>query len=120
VYGKSKLANILFTVELARRLDGTGVTANSLHPGTVATGYGGDGDTTGFLPIGIKIAKPFFLTPAKGARTSVYLASSPEVAGVSGKYFVRCKARKPSKAAQDVTAAARLWEVSDELIAAKS
>ena len=93
VYGQSKLANILFTLELARRLSGTGVTANSLHPGTVRTGYGADGDARGFLAFGIKIAAPFFLSPAKGARTSVYLASSPEVEGVSGEYFVKCKAR---------------------------
>ncbi len=85
VYGQSKLANILFTLELARRLEGSGVTANSLHPGTVRTGYGADGDTRGFLAFGIKLASPFFLSPAKGARTSVYLASSPEVEGVSGK-----------------------------------
>ena len=85
VYGQSKLANMLFTIELARRLEGSGVTANSLHPGTVRTGYGADGDARGLLAIGIKIAAPFFLSPAKGARTSVYLASSPEVAGVSGR-----------------------------------
>ena len=81
VYGESKLANILFTLELARRLEGSDVTANSLHPGTVRTGYGADGDARGLLAFGIKIGSPFFLSPAKGARTSVYLASSPEVAG---------------------------------------
>ena len=71
VYGQSKLANILFTLELARRLEGSGVTANSLHPGTVRTGYGADGDARGLLAFGIKIASPFFFSPAKGARTSV-------------------------------------------------
>ena len=101
VYGQSKLANMLFTLELARRLEGSGVTANSLHPGTVRTGYGGDGDTRGLLAFGIKISSPFFLSPAKGARTSVYLASSPEVAGVSGEYFVKCKPRRPKPWAQD-------------------
>ena len=116
VYGQSKLANILFTLELARRLEGRGVTANSLHPGTVRTGYGGDGDTRGFLAFGIKIASPFFLSPAKGARTSVYLASSPDVEGVSGQYFVKCKPKQPSRWAQDPEAAGRLWRVSEELV----
>ena len=116
VYGRSKLANILFTNELARRLSGTGVTANSLHPGTVATGYARDGDATGFLAFGVKVIKPFILTPEKGARTSVYLASSPEVAGVTGEYFVKCKPRTPSRAAHDEAAAARLWSVSEELV----
>jgi retinol dehydrogenase-14 len=116
VYGQSKLANMLFTLELARRLTGTGVTANSLHPGTVRTGYGADGDARGLLAFGIKIASPFFLSPANGARTSVFLASSPEVEGVSGEYFVKCKARQPKRWAQDADAAARLWRVSEELV----
>lgn len=116
VYGESKLANMLFTLELARRLAGRGVTANSLHPGTVRTGYGGDGDARGFLAFGIKIASPFFLSPAKGARTSVYLASSPEVEGVSGEYFVKCKPRKPRAWARDPEAARRLWQVSEQLV----
>ena len=116
VYGESKLANILFTLELARRLSGYGVTANSLHPGTVRTGYGADGDATGFLAFGIKIASPFFLSPAKGARTSIYLASSPEVEGVSGEYFVKCKPKQPRRPARDPEAARRLWEVSEELV----
>jgi NAD(P)-dependent dehydrogenase (short-subunit alcohol dehydrogenase family) len=116
VYGESKLANILFTVELARRLAGTGVTANSLHPGTVRTGYGADGDARGFLAFGIKIAKPFFLSPAKGARTSIYLASSPAVEGVTGEYFDKCKPAKSRRWAQDAEAAQRLWKVSEELV----
>lgn len=116
VYSKSKLANIYFTTALARRLADTGVTVNCLHPGTVATGYGRDGDAKGLLGFGIKIASPFFLTPAKGARTSIYLASSPEVATVSGKYFVKCKEHRPSKAARDDAAAERLWQVSEDLV----
>jgi NAD(P)-dependent dehydrogenase (short-subunit alcohol dehydrogenase family) len=116
VYGQSKLANILFTLELARRLEGMGVTANSLHPGTVRTGYGAGGDARGLLGFGIRIASPFFLSAAKGARTSVYLASSPEVEGVSGEYFVRCKPRRPRRWAQDAEAAQRLWQVSEELV----
>ena len=115
VYGQSKLANILFTLELARRLEGSAVTANSLHPGTVRTGYGADGDARGFLAFGIKLASPFFLSPAKGARTSIYLASSPEVDGVSGKYFVKCAPKQPKRWAQDADAARRLWQVSEQL-----
>ena len=83
VYSKSKLANIYFTTELARRLEGTGVTVNCLHPGTVATGYARDGDASGVLAFGVKVIKPFVLSAAQGARTSIYLASSPEVATVS-------------------------------------
>jgi NAD(P)-dependent dehydrogenase (short-subunit alcohol dehydrogenase family) len=116
VYGRSKLANILFTNELARQLAGTGVTANSLHPGAVATGYGRDGDTTGFLAWGVKIYAPFSLTPAKGARTSVYLCSSPEVEAVTGRYFVKCKQKLPSANARDEAAATRLWSVSEQLV----
>lgn len=116
VYGQSKLANILFTLELSRRFGDKGITANSLHPGTVRTGYGGDGDTRGLLAFGIKIASPFFLSPAKGARTSVYLASSPEVDGVSGQYFVKCKPRSPRRWAQDSEAARQLWQVSEDLV----
>ena len=116
VYGRSKLANILFTAELAERLDGTGVTANSLHPGSVNTGYARDGDTTGFLAWGIKIYAPLSLTPEQGARTSVYLSSSPDVEGVTGKYFTKCKERSPSANARDRAAARRLWEVSERLV----
>jgi len=117
VYGRSKLANILFTSELADRLAGTGVTANSLHPGSVATGYARDGDTTGFLAWGVKVYAPFSLTPEQGARTTVYLASSPEVEGVTGRYFAKCKEKTPSAQARDAAAAARLWAVSEELVA---
>ena len=116
VYGRSKLANILFTTELARRLDGTGVTANSLHPGSVATGYARDGDTNGFLAWGVKVYAPFSLTPEQGARTSVYLCSSPDVEGVTGRYFAKCKEKVPSATARDAAAAARLWEVSEQLV----
>ncbi len=115
VYGESKLANILFSNELARRMEGTGVTANSLHPGTVRTGYGRDGDARGFLSLGLAISGPFFLSPAQGARTSVYLASSRAVDDVTGKYFVKCKPRQPRTQALDPEAARRLWSVSEEL-----
>jgi NAD(P)-dependent dehydrogenase (short-subunit alcohol dehydrogenase family) len=119
VYSKSKLANIYFTTELARRLQGTGVTVNCLHPGTVATGYGRDGDSSGVLAFGLKVIKPFILSAEQGARTSIYLASSPEVAGVTGRYFVKCQARSPSATAQDDAAARRLWEASEAILAQK-
>ncbi len=119
VYGRSKLANILFTTQLAKRLAGTGVTANSLHPGSVATGYARDGDTNGFMAWGIEIFArlPISLSPEQGARTSVYLCSSPDVAGVTGTYFAKCRPKRPSSNARDEAAAARLWDVSEELIA---
>jgi NAD(P)-dependent dehydrogenase (short-subunit alcohol dehydrogenase family) len=118
VYGRSKLANILFTAELAKRIEGTGVTANSLHPGSVATGYARDGDTTGLMALGVKVYNllPISLTPEKGARTSVYLCSSPEVDGVTGRYFAKSKEKSPSANARDEAAATRLWEVSEELV----
>ena len=120
VYGASKLANVLFTAELARRTEGTGVTVNCCHPGVVATAWGRGGDTSGMLGLGLKIMPhvPFILTPEQGAVTSVYLATSPEVAGVSGAYFVRRRAKRPSAAARDAGAAKRLYEVSEELVAA--
>jgi NAD(P)-dependent dehydrogenase (short-subunit alcohol dehydrogenase family) len=114
VYGRSKLANIYFTVELARRLQGTGVTANALHPGTIRSGFGGE--AKGAFRIGLKIAQPFMAGPARGAQTSVYLASSPEVDGVSGRYFNRRRARTPSKVARDEAAARRLWDESERLV----
>lgn len=118
VYARSKLANLLFTTELARRFRPRRVTVNALHPGTVATGYGKDGDTHGFLPWGLKVIKPVVLTPEQGARTSVYLATSPEVAGITGRYFVRSRSRTPSSAARHEGAARRLWAVSEQLVAA--
>lgn len=117
VYAMSKLANIYFTTELARRVAATAVTVNCLHPGTVATGYGRDGDSSGLLAFGLKVIKPFSLSATQGARTSVYLASSPEVAGVSGKYFIKGRERQPSKVARDADAARRLWDLSTQLIA---
>lgn len=115
-YGQSKLANILFTRELARRLAGTGVTAYAVHPGTVRTGFAGDGDSKGWLAIGIKIAHPFMLSPEKGARTSVWAASAPGIESMSGGYFVKMRPAKTSKVAKDDDAARRLWEVSERLV----
>ncbi|MFO0661190.1 MAG: SDR family oxidoreductase [Polyangiaceae bacterium] len=113
VYGMTKLCNILFTYELARRLEGSGVTANCLHPGAIATGFGQSGNA--FMRFVMKLGKPFILTPEKGARTQIYLASSPEVEGVSGKYFDRCKPRKSNAQSYDVTVAKKLWEASERL-----
>jgi NAD(P)-dependent dehydrogenase (short-subunit alcohol dehydrogenase family) len=114
-YGNSKLANILFTVELARRLEGTGVTVNALHPGFVATGFARN---NGWLVATVmRIFTPLLgRSPEKGAETSVYLASSPEVEGVTGKYFFDSKAISPSPKATDMAVAGKLWEVSAEMV----
>jgi NAD(P)-dependent dehydrogenase (short-subunit alcohol dehydrogenase family) len=112
-YGQSKLANVLFTRELARRLEGTRVTANSLHPGVIASGFGHT--YGGFFSVVLKVVRPFLSTPEEGARTSVYLASSPDVQGVSGKYFEKSKEREPGPAALEGAAPARLWAISEEL-----
>jgi NAD(P)-dependent dehydrogenase (short-subunit alcohol dehydrogenase family) len=112
-YGQSKLANILFTRELARRLEGTGVTANCLHPGVIASGFGHT--YGGVMSVVMKIASPFLITTEEGAKTSVYLASSPEVEGVTGEYFDKCKVRKPNRAARDEAAPARLWAISEKM-----
>ena len=116
-YGRSKLMNILFTRELCRRLQGTGVTANALHPGFVATNFGHNGDGIGKWIIGL--TQRWALTAEEGAQTSIYLASSPEVAGVSGVYFVDKKITQPSNAALDDEAARKLWEISLELTGEK-
>jgi NAD(P)-dependent dehydrogenase (short-subunit alcohol dehydrogenase family) len=113
-YGRSKLANILFTRELARRLTGTSVTANCLHPGFVATRFGDN--NSGLFRFGIGIAKHLFaLSPEKGAETIVYLASSPDAAQMSGGYFARSRPATPTAAARDDGAARRLWEESARL-----
>jgi NAD(P)-dependent dehydrogenase (short-subunit alcohol dehydrogenase family) len=113
VYAKSKLANVLFTYELARRLEGSGVTANCLHPGIVATGFGQNQE--GFFKGLFRFASPLFSSPEKGARTQVYLAASPQVEGVTGQYFVRCKQRRSSRDSRDPEVARRLWDESARL-----
>jgi NAD(P)-dependent dehydrogenase (short-subunit alcohol dehydrogenase family) len=113
-YARSKLANVLFTRELARRLQGSGVTANSLHPGTIGSGFGRSGSA--FFRTLVALGRPFLARPETGARTPVYLASSPDVEGVNGEYFVRERARRPSAAALDDAAAARLWAESERLV----
>ncbi|PRP90915.1 2,3-dihydro-2,3-dihydroxybenzoate dehydrogenase [Enhygromyxa salina] len=117
-YAHSKLANILFTNELARQLEGKGVTANSLHPGVVRTGLGRDGDVRSLLGrVALSVMRPFLISPERGARTSIYLASSPEVEGESGGYYVSCRPAKRIAPATDEGAARRLWQVSEELVA---
>jgi NAD(P)-dependent dehydrogenase (short-subunit alcohol dehydrogenase family) len=115
IYGRSKLANILFTSELARRLAGSGVTANCLHPGFVATRFGDQ--SGGFFSYVVRAAKVFAISPEKGAETIVYLASSDEVAKVSGKYFYKCRQATPTREAQDDEAAKRLWSETTKLAA---
>ena len=112
-YGQSKLANVLFTYELARRLEGSGVTANALHPGFIATGFArNNGPLYNF---GMNIIGLFIRKPEQGAQTSLYLASSPEVEGVSGKYFIDCKPVNSSPLSYDKALAEKLWQVSLEL-----
>jgi NAD(P)-dependent dehydrogenase (short-subunit alcohol dehydrogenase family) len=113
VYGRSKLANILFTRELARRLSGTGVTANCLHPGAVATRFGDS--SGGWIGRVIPLLRLFFLSPEKGADTLVYLVSSPEIEKTSGEYFVKRKTTETSPAARDDAAAKKLWDASEKL-----
>ncbi|MFL5490939.1 MAG: SDR family oxidoreductase [Gemmatimonadales bacterium] len=112
-YSQSKLANILFTYELARRLRGTGVTANCLHPGVIATRL--LADYMGVPAAGGALARTFGAKPEKGAETIVYLASSQEVEGVTGKYFVNKRPVTSSRESNDEAAARRLWEVSERL-----
>jgi NAD(P)-dependent dehydrogenase (short-subunit alcohol dehydrogenase family) len=113
-YNRSKLCNILFTRELSRRLDGTGVTANCLHPGFVASRIGDNNET--LVSLGFAIAKRLFgISPERGAETSVYLATSPEVAGKSGGYYEKCALATPSARAFDDAAALRLWRESTRI-----
>jgi retinol dehydrogenase-14 len=111
VYGRSKLANLLFTRELARRLEGSGVTVNALHPGAVRTGLGRNNDAP-VLKLVAGLFRPFFSTPERGADTAVWLCSAAEVAGISGRYFANRRERTPHRAALDDMAARRLWDES--------
>jgi NAD(P)-dependent dehydrogenase (short-subunit alcohol dehydrogenase family) len=112
-YKASKLLNILFTYELARRLVGIGVTANCLSPGFVRTNLGRE--ATGAFRVFLRLARPFQSSPEAGAQTSVYLATSPEVAKVSGRYFEKCTPAESSALSQDPAAAERLWQLSAQL-----
>ncbi|MGZ3430115.1 MAG: SDR family oxidoreductase, partial [Polyangia bacterium] len=113
-YCLSKLMNLLFTFELARRVSARGITANAAHPGPVASNFGRS--NRGFFGALFALAGPFMLTPEKGARTQIWLASSPEVQGVTGKYFAKCKEKKPSPRALDEATQKRLWDVTAALL----
>jgi NAD(P)-dependent dehydrogenase (short-subunit alcohol dehydrogenase family) len=115
-YSQSKLANLLFTCGLAKRLADTRVTANAVHPGPVRSGFGMDGDMTGIVGLGNRLIRPFEISATAGAATSVYLASSPEVQGKSGGYYVRSRPGHPSKQGRSDAAADRLWEVTENMI----
>jgi retinol dehydrogenase-12 len=114
-YGHSKLCNVLFNRSLAKRLQNTSVTSNALHPGAVASNMGtNNGPLAGII---MALMKPFFLTTEQGARTSIYLATSPEAAQYNGEYFIKCKLAQPKPWGRDDTTAQRLWELSEKLLA---
>jgi len=115
-YNQSKLANVLFTYEVARRLEGTGVNVNCVHPGIVRTNFGQQNQPLAWRLM-IAVVAPFMRSPEKGAETVVYLASDPEVETVTGKYFHDLKPKRSSKLSYDEAVAARLWQVSEELTA---
>ncbi len=112
-YSRSKRANLHFTYELARRLSGGRVTVNALHPGVVRTNLGGD--NTGVKSFFFKLAKSFFMSAEDGARTSVYVASSPQLEGVSGRYFIKSRPAFSSRASQDEQTGRKLWDISEDL-----
>jgi NAD(P)-dependent dehydrogenase (short-subunit alcohol dehydrogenase family) len=114
-YSQSKLANIMFTNELARRLEGTGVTATSVHPGVVRTNFGAE-DQAWLFTVVSHVVLPFLKTPAQGAQTSIYLASSPDVDGVTGQFFANGKPKTANEVAYDTDMTARLWNVSADLV----
>ncbi|HEX3288866.1 MAG TPA: short-chain dehydrogenase, partial [Mycobacterium sp.] len=114
-YNQSKLANVLFTYELARRLHGTAVTANALHPGVVSTSFGAENPRR-VQRLFVPVMRPFMKTPTRGAATSIHLASAAEVERVSGHYFVNSKPKKSSERSYDQVAAARLWQMSADLV----
>jgi retinol dehydrogenase-14 len=114
-YNQSKLATVMFTNELARRLEGTGVTANSLHPGVVRTNFGAEDQARWFAVVS-RVILPFLKTPAQGAETPIYLASSADMASVTGKFFANRTPRTANKVAYDADKTARLWRVSADLV----
>jgi retinol dehydrogenase 14 len=114
-YNQSKLANVMFTYELARRLTGTGVTATVLHPGMTNTSFSAEDPSRAFAPL-VKVIRPFMRKPERGADTPVYLASSTEVEGITGKYFANRKPKASNKLTYDGPASARLWELSARLV----
>jgi NAD(P)-dependent dehydrogenase (short-subunit alcohol dehydrogenase family) len=116
-YSASKLANVLFTRQLAKRLEGSGVTVNAVHPGAVRSGFGMEGDLKGIVGIGNQIIRPFEISPKAGARTSIFLATSPEVEGKTGLYWARRRPGHMSRHARNDQQAERLWRESEALVA---
>jgi NAD(P)-dependent dehydrogenase (short-subunit alcohol dehydrogenase family) len=114
-YNQSKLANVLFTYELARRLRSTAVTANALHPGVVRTSFGAE-DPRGIQRLLVPLLRPFMRAPAQGAATSIHLASAPDLEQVTGRFFANSKPKRSSNRSYDQAAAARLWQVSADLV----
>jgi NAD(P)-dependent dehydrogenase (short-subunit alcohol dehydrogenase family) len=114
-YNQSKLANVMFTYELARRLKGTGVTATVLHPGLTNTSFSAEDPARAFAPL-VRILRPFMRSPARGAETAVHLASSPDAEGLTGQYFANAKPKRSHKSSYDTTTAGRLWRVSAGLV----
>jgi NAD(P)-dependent dehydrogenase (short-subunit alcohol dehydrogenase family) len=114
-YNQSKLANVLFTYELARRLQATSVTANALHPGVVDTSFGAE-DPGGVQRLFVPFMRPFMKAPAQGAATSIHLASAPDLEQLTGRYFANSAPKGSSKRSYDEAAAARLWQVSADLV----
>jgi len=114
-YNQSKLANVLFTYELARRLQATSVTANALHPGVVNTSFGAE-DPGGAQRLFVPFIRPFMKAPAQGAATSIHLASAPDLEQVTGRYFAKSRPKRSSKRSYDEAAGARLWQVSADLV----
>ena len=112
-YARSKLANLLFTYELARRLEGSGVTANALHPGVVATGFGRN--DPGWLRLAVRLLSPFLLDVRRGAATTLHVAAAPELERVTGRYFAKSRETASSPASHDREAQRRLWEASERL-----
>jgi NAD(P)-dependent dehydrogenase (short-subunit alcohol dehydrogenase family) len=115
-YTRSKLGNLLFTRELAKRLEGTGVTANAVHPGPVRSGFGMDGDLKGLTGLGMQLVRPFEISARAGARTSIYVATSPDIEGTTGEYWVRRRPGHMSSQARNDEAAAQLWKESEALL----
>ena len=112
-YAQSKLANVLFTREMARRLSGSRITANALHPGSVATGFGRN--HPGFFGKLVAVGAPFLASPERGARTTLHVATAPGLRGITGRYFSACRERAPSRAALDGATALRLWQISEAM-----
>ena len=118
-YNQSKLASVMFTYELARRLDGTGVTATVLHPGVVNTAFGAE-DPSRIFKVIVPFVRPFMKTPEQGAATSIYLASSPAVEGITGTYFANKMPKTSNERSYDAEAASRLWRASATLVGESS